>query len=53
MKVCELSDESSDVVQCNAKLHDAMRCRRCRMEAWKDVRQDRKDVGRDRSTEET
>jgi hypothetical protein len=53
MKVCELSDESSDVVRCNAKLRDAMRCWRCRMEAWKDVGQDWKDVGRDRSTEET
>jgi hypothetical protein len=53
MKVCELSDESSDVMRCNAKLHNVMRYWRCRMEAWKDIRQDQKDVGRDCSTEET
>ena len=46
MKVCELSDESSDVVRRNAMSCDVLRCRRCGTE-------DRKDVGRDWRADET
>jgi len=45
MKVCELSDESSDVVRRNAMSCDVLQCGRCRTE-------DRKDVGRDQRADE-
>jgi hypothetical protein len=52
-KVCKLSNESSDVVRRNVMSCDTLRRWRCRTEAWKDAGRDRKEVGRDRSMEET
>ena len=53
MKVCELSDESSDVVRCDAKSRDVLRLSGMYIGDRKDVGRGRKDVGRDRRTEET